>query len=194
MGLPCENCDAVFVGMPAAGALRWDARLAPTGIAGEPLVVEGVVRDRKDKAVAGVVIYAYHTNADGSYPPDDRTAKTAAAQHGSLRGWAKTDAQGRYRFTTIRPGGYPDSEEAAHIHMHVLEPGRCTYWIDGVLFEDDPRLTSVQKLKMMSSRGGRCVSRPTKDAQGRWHVTRDIKLGQGIPGYDQCGATAAAGR
>src|SRR5262245_30928548 len=92
VGLPCENCESVFVGMPAQ--VGWDVRIGPKGIAGEPLVVEGTVRDRNDKPAAGVVIYAYHTNADGVYPPDDRTKGTAAEHQGSLRGWAKTNAQG----------------------------------------------------------------------------------------------------
>ena len=186
VGLPCEGCEAIFVGMPAPASLSWDARLTTKGLEGEPLILEGTVKDRNDRPAAGIVVYAYQTNADGTYPPDDRTAKSAAGPHGALRGWAKTDSKGRYRFTTIRPGGDPDSGDPQHIHMHILEPGRCTYFIDGVHFDDDPRLTSVQRLRMMSSRGGRCVVRPTKDAQGRWRVQRDIKLGQGIPGYEQC--------
>ena len=185
VGLPCENCDGIFVGMPAR--LGWDARITQKGLTGEPLIVEGTVRDKNDKPAPGVVVYAYQTNADGVYPPDDRTKGTAAEHHGALRGWAKTDSKGRYRFTTIRPGAYPGREDPQHIHMHILEPGRCTYWIDGVLFDDDPRLTSPERLKMMSSRGGRCIGKPGKDASGRWHVHRDIQLGSGIPGYEQCG-------
>ena len=185
VGLPCEGCDAVFVGRPAN--LSWDSRLAPPGLVGEPLVLDGTVRDRRDRPVAGVVVYAYQTNADGVYPPDDRTLRTSAAPHGSLRGWARTDARGRYRFTTVRPGGYPTSEDPQHIHLHVLEPGRCTYYIDSVHFDDDPRLTPLLRLKMIASRGGRGVVHLERDSAGRWRARRDIKLGQGIPGYDQCG-------
>src|SRR5262245_34643187 len=84
VGLPCENCDAVFVRMPAQ--IGWDARMVPKGIAGDPLIVEGTVTDKNDKPAPGIVIYAYQANADGVYPPDDRTKGTPAAQHGSLRG------------------------------------------------------------------------------------------------------------
>jgi protocatechuate 3,4-dioxygenase beta subunit len=93
VGLPCEGCEAVFVGRPAS--LSWESRLAPPGLAGEPLILDGTVRDRRDRPVAGLIVYAYQTNADGVYPPDDRTRRTAAANHGSLRAWAKTDARGR---------------------------------------------------------------------------------------------------
>ncbi|MEO6462088.1 MAG: hypothetical protein ABIP29_03345 [Candidatus Eisenbacteria bacterium] len=185
VGLPCEGCEAVFVGRPAS--LSWEARLAPPGLTGEPLLLEGTVRDRRDRPVAGVIVYAYQTNADGVYPPDDRTRGTAAANHGGLRGWARTDARGRYRFTTVRPGGDPASDDPQHIHMHLLEPGRCTYSIDSVHFDDDPRLTQLLRLRMLTSRGGRGIVKPERDASGRWRARRDIKLGQGIRGYDQCG-------
>jgi protocatechuate 3,4-dioxygenase beta subunit len=184
VGLPCEGCEAIFVGMPAE--LGWETRLAPPGIEGQPLVLEGTVRDRKGQPAPGIIVYAYQANAGGVYPPDDRTRGTTAERHGALRGWVKTDARGRYRFMTIRPGGYPESADPQHIHMHVLEPGRCTYYIDSVHFDDDPRLTSVLRLKMLASRGGRGIVTPARDASGRWRARRDIRLGQGIPDYDDC--------
>jgi protocatechuate 3,4-dioxygenase beta subunit len=195
VGGACEGCESVFIGMPAH--LGSGARLTPPGMAGEALQLEGTVKNRAGKPVAGIIVYAYQTNAQGAYPPDERTRGTAAAPHGSLRGWARSDAQGRYRFLTIRPGGYPDSEDPQHIHLHVIEPGRCTYWIDGVHFDDDPRLTRPMRLRMVASRGGRGIVVPARDANGLWHARRDIQLGQGIPDYRECGAarpTAAAGR
>jgi protocatechuate 3,4-dioxygenase beta subunit len=184
VGLPCEGCEAIFVGMPAAPG--WETRLAPPGIEGQPLVLEGTVRDRKGQPAQGIIVYAYQTNASGVYPPDDRTRGTAAEHHGALRAWVKTDARGRYRFNTIRPGGYPGSTDPEHIHLHVLEPGRCTYYIDSVHFDDDPRLTSVLRLKMLASRGGRGIVTPARDATGRLRARRDIRLGQGIPEYGDC--------
>ncbi len=41
-----------------------------------------------------------------------------------------------YRFETIRPASYPNTKFAQHVHMHVVEPGRCTYFIDGTVFTD----------------------------------------------------------
>ena len=185
VGRPCEGCEAIFDGMPAAPG--WDVRLAPAGLAGAPLILDGTVRDRRGRSVPGVVVYAYQANADGTYPSDDRAGRGAARRHGTLRAWARTDARGRYRFTTIRPGGYPDADEPQHIHLHVLEPGRCTYFISDVVFTDDPRLTSLRRMRMLASRGGRGIVRPERDAAGRWRARRDIQLGQGIPGYEECG-------
>jgi protocatechuate 3,4-dioxygenase beta subunit len=183
VGLPCEGCEAIFDGMPAAPPPS--ARIAPPNEPGEPLILEGVVRDASGRAKSGIVVYVYQTNARGIYPRDSRF-RGAAANHGRLRGWARTDAQGRYRFETIRPGGYPDQDLPQHIHMHVLEPGRCTYYVDDVMFEDDPRLTPKQRTALTLGRGGAGIVRPTRDRQGVWRVQRDLTLGRAIPGYEQC--------
>ena len=49
-----------------------------------------------------------------------------------------TDAKGRYTFETIRPASYPDATIPQHIHMHVIERGCATYYIDELVFTDDP--------------------------------------------------------
>ena len=138
VGLPCEGCEEVFEGLPAT--LASSARIAPPDEPGQPLRIEGTVRDRSGRPAAGVIVYAYHTDSRGIYPE-----RGAARPHGRLRGWAKTEAKGRYRFDTIRPAGYSDTDIPQHVHMHVIEVGRCTYYIDDILFEDDPRLTPEQK-------------------------------------------------
>lgn len=182
VGLPCENCDLVFKGMPERSALTSVARIAPANEPGERLRIVGRTLDADGKAVAGVIVYAYHTDDRGLYPRDDRPP-AERARHGRLRGWAISDKEGRYQFDTIRPAGYPDSDIPSHIHMHVIEVGRCTYWINDINFLDDPRLTAEQRRPSLGGRGGPGLAKPTRDAAGLWHVTRDIVLGKGINGY-----------
>jgi protocatechuate 3,4-dioxygenase beta subunit len=179
VGLPCEGCDGVFVGRPAQ--IDTEARIAPEGEPGEPMHLSGIVRDASGSAVPGVVVYAYHTDAAGLYPPDDRGAGRSHT-HGRLRAWCRTDADGRYRFRTVRPGAYPDNSEPEHVHLHIIEPGRCTYYIDDVVFTGDTRLTESMHARF-TQRGGSGVSTPVLDDQGVWQVTRDITLGLNIPGY-----------
>ena len=181
VGLPCDGCEGVFDNMPATPGTA--ARIAPAGEPGEPMRIEGVVRDRAGRAAAGIVVYAYQTNAKGVYPPDTRAASPAGQRHGTLRGWVKTDANGHYRFDTIRPAGYPNTNIQQHVHMHIIEPGRCTYYIDEMVFTDDPRLTPDARRNVSEGRGGNGVVTPKRDAKGTWQVTRDIVLGEGIPGY-----------
>ncbi len=181
IGGPTEDGEAVFVGLPEKPASR--SRIAPADEPGEPMRIEGVVRDQQGRSVAGVIIYAYHTNKGGRYPRHSNTRDTSAARHGRLRGWAASDAEGRYAFETIRPGGYPFSRDPEHVHMHVIEPGRCTYYIDDILFDDDPRLTPEKRQRLLRGRGGNGLAAPAKDAAGRWLVRRDIVLGTNVPGY-----------
>ena len=172
VGGPCDGCEAVFEGMPAK--LDWFSRIAPEGEPGKPLRIVGVVRDQKNWPVPGIIVYAYQTDASGIYPK-------AATPHGRLRGWARTDEQGQYGFDTIRPGGYPDSAIPQHIHMHVIEPGRVTYYIDDTVFSDDRRLTPENR-KRFPGRGGDGVVTPALESK-ILTVTRDIYLGKNVPGY-----------
>ena len=167
--------------MPATLAAQ--ARIAPVSEPGEPLVIRGTVFAATGRPAAGVIVYAYQTDAHGLYPPDPGGSGRPSVRHGRLRGWARTDAAGEYRFDTIRPAGYPGTGIPQHVHMHVIEPGRCTYYLDDLLFDDDPRLTATARENHDHGRGGRGIAVPTKGSDGIWSVRRDIRLGENIPGY-----------
>lgn len=171
IGGPCEGCDWVYQDLPET--LGPVARIAPPAQPGEALVIEGVVRNAEGAPAADIIVYAYHTDANGLYPP-------ASNRHGSLRGWVRTGSDGHYRFDTIRPASYPDTRIPQHVHMHVIEPGKGTYYIDDIHFSDDPMLPVEMR---HADRGGRGLTTPVKDPQGQWHVQRDIVLGRNIPGY-----------
>lgn len=175
VGGPCEGCEAVFVGMP--DSLTWRTRIAPEDEPGEPLVLRGTVRGPDGEPAPGVVVYAYHTNARGAYPPDDDHTGHARL-HGELRAWVRTDERGRYRFETIRPGSYPGRDTPAHVHLHVVEPGCCTYWIESVRFLDDPLLPEDAEVPGRD-RGGSGLVEPSRE-DGTWIAERDIRLRAGL--------------
>lgn len=181
IGGRCEGCDAVFVGLPQD--LSPQTSLGPDDEPGERMVVGGTVWDADGEPAAGVILYAYQTDAAGVYPPEASLAGTPAARHGRLRGWVRTDQQGRYRFDTIRPASYPGTSIASHIHMHVLEEGCCTYFVDDIHFTDDPLLGSSMRREGRRARGGSGVVTPEKTPDGTWRVTRDVFLGLHVPGH-----------
>jgi hypothetical protein len=173
LGGPCEGCDWVYDGMPAAPATH--ARIAPVNEPGEPMAIEGVVTTARGAPAGNVIVYAYHTDRTGIYP-------AAGNRHGTLRGWSRTDAAGRFRFDTIRPGAYPSRKVAEHVHMHVIEPGVGTYYIDNLEFEDDP----LNPGRAGAERGGVGLMRPVR-RDGQWQARRDIVLGRNIPGHPHAG-------
>jgi protocatechuate 3,4-dioxygenase beta subunit len=174
IGGPCEGCELVFIGLPENLATR--VRIGPLDEPGEPMVIEGTVRTLDGNLADGIIVYAYQTDYQGTYP-------VAATRHGRLRGWAKTDENGYYRFKTIRPGTYPSRDLPQHVHMHVIEPGVGTYFIDDILFSDDPLLTSERLNQLQEGRGGDGLANPEKESGVGWKVRRDITLGLNIPGY-----------
>lgn len=173
IGGPCQGCELVYVGMPKL--LKSYSSIAPENEEGEPLLLRGIVNDLTGKKVSGVIVYAYQTDTNGQYPK-------GSTKHGKLRGWAMTDENGLYQFKTIRPGSYPGRDSPQHIHLHVIEQGKGTYYIDDVTFQDDPLLTQQKKMNK-PCRGGCGVTIPQRNDQGTWQVQRDIFLGKNINDY-----------
>lgn len=177
-------CMGPYEGMPAV--IGSHERIAPADEPGVPLTVSGVVRGQDGKPRAGIIVYGYQTNSKGEYPRVVPARSFASQFQGRLRGWARTDAQGRYIFDTIRPGSYGGNPE--HIHMHVIEPGCATYQIDDLIFDDDPNLLALkpeQRAGYETAHGGLGITRLRRKGAG-WEVTRDIRLGQNIEGYAPC--------
>lgn len=167
----CEWCGAA----EAPEGLSPEMTLAGPGEPGERLVLEGTVFQPDGRTpAAGVLLYAYHTNAEGVYPQrGDETGN--ARRHGYLRGWLRTGEDGRYRIDTIRPAAYPGRTEAQHIHMTVQPPGGEEAWIDSVHFDDDPLLTEARRQRL-ENRGGSGIVRLERGEDGVWRGRRDIVL------------------
>lgn len=93
---------------------------------GEVIEVSGTVLDEEGKAVGGALVDVWQANVHGRYDHEDDP--NPAPLDPNFQGWARftTDAKGRYRFTTIRPGAYSVSREwtrPPHIHFKVARRG-----------------------------------------------------------------------
>lgn len=115
-----------------------EARLAPPGETGGRLRVEGrVFAPDGTTPAAGVTVYAYQTDATGTYAASGRPPR--------LRAWMRTDSDGRFAYDTIRPGSYPGGRNPAHVHHQLWGAGWPAQWGNDLLFDDDPLVSEEEK-------------------------------------------------
>ena len=180
VGGGCDGCEGIYENMPQE--LSWDTAIASAAEPGERMEISGAVYKLGGQTPApGVILYVYHTDAQGYYSPASNMTGLAR-RHGHLRGWVKTNLNGEYKFTTIKPAPYPNANIPAHIHPIIKEPDKNEYYIDEYVFDDDPLLTNAKRVKL-ENRGGSGIVHPTRRSDGAWIGRRNIILGLNIPNY-----------
>jgi protocatechuate 3,4-dioxygenase beta subunit len=145
------------------------SRIADAHEHGTPLVIRGLVLGRNGRSAPNVEVFAYHTDAGGSYAP------AGAADPWRLKGWAMTDAQGRFEFRTIRPAPYPGRDIPAHIHA-ILTSGCCGRQFDDLMFDDDPLATKAYRDRFAAAGEGGLYGAVTRDADGTQAVSYTIRI------------------
>ena len=179
VGGSCEGCEAIFE--YGSKALPEVDTMPGFSSNGSRLKLTGKIYKNDGKTPAGdVILYIYHTNQKGIY--EKRGDETGwGRRHGYMRGWIKTDSEGKYTFYTIKPGSYPNSKEPAHIHGIILEPNGYYYWIDEWQFKNDP-LLEINKEREDKARGGSGIVE-LKSEENILTAERDIVLGKNVPEY-----------
>jgi protocatechuate 3,4-dioxygenase, alpha subunit len=94
---------------------------------GERIVVEGRVADGDGAPVADACLELWQANAAGRYAhPDDTRTDKPLDPHFRGFGRVSTDAEGGFRFATIRPGAAPgrgNALQAPHIAVALFARG-----------------------------------------------------------------------
>lgn len=167
---PCEWCGA----REAPLNINWEATIANQDVVGERLILEGTVYKQDGNTPAkNVIVYAYHTNSNGVYEKKGNETGNGK-RHGFLRGWAKTNADGKYRFYTIKPAPYPNHAEPAHVHLTLLGENFDEYWINATWFKGD-RIITNDMIENLTRRGGFSnIINLTKNEEGVLVGTRNI--------------------
>jgi protocatechuate 3,4-dioxygenase beta subunit len=112
---------------------------------GERIIVTGRVADDSGRPVRNTLIEIWQTNAAGRYRHSKDNHPAPLDPNFTGAGRALTDANGVYRFVTIKPGAYPwrnhqNAWRPAHIHFSLFGPSFVTRLITQMYFPGDPLL------------------------------------------------------
>lgn len=112
---------------------------------GERIIVSGRVVDEEDRPVGGTLIEIWQANAAGRYAHESDQHDAPLDPNFSGGGRLITDGDGRYTFTTIKPGAYPwgnhdNAWRPAHIHFSIFGPAFATRLVTQMYFPGDPLL------------------------------------------------------
>jgi protocatechuate 3,4-dioxygenase beta subunit len=178
IGGNCEGCEALYE--YGNHVLNNVDTLPLYNTSNKKIKLTGTVYKKDGVTPAkDVILYIYQTNEEGRYPSKN-SSRGWERNHGYIRGWIKTDADGKYTIYTFRPASYPNSTVPQHIHITVKEPDKSEYYVEDFYFADDPNLPSSFKTRA-KPRGGSGVV--TLKGNKIKKATRDIILGLHIPNY-----------
>jgi protocatechuate 3,4-dioxygenase beta subunit len=179
VGGPCEGCEALFEF--GDRELTTNDTLPGYKMAENKLVIRGTVYKLDGKSPApNVIMYFYQTDENGIYVKGG-DEEGWAKRHGYIRGWVKTDENGKYKIYTLKPGSYPSRTEPAHIHLTILEPDGKYYYVDSYYFKDDPLVTESIIVNAEERGGNGIIELQIKDEI--FYGERNIILGKNILNY-----------
>ena len=112
---------------------------------GERIIVSGRVIEEDGRPVPNTLLEIWQCNAAGRYPHVRDTHDAPVDPNFLGAGRLLTDAEGRYRFTTIKPGAYPwrnnyNAWRPAHIHFSLFGAAFLTRLVTQMYFPGDPLL------------------------------------------------------
>jgi len=149
------------------------ATLPPPGEPGEPMVVTGRVVDDAGKPIMDALLFAYQADSRGLYSEPTAASPGGDNSRPRIAGLLRTDYEGKFELTTIRPASYPNTRNPQHIHYEVFAPGFQPR-ITEIVFEDDPVLTPESRAQAV--RSNYLISAVTRDAKGVQRASSDVLM------------------
>jgi protocatechuate 3,4-dioxygenase, alpha subunit len=152
------------------------SNLAAPGVAGERVTIQGAVIDGDGKTVPDALLEIWQANSHGKYAhPEDTQDKPLDANFTGF-GRIPTDDNGRFDFTTIKPGPVPGPDgklQAPHIAVSVFMRGMLRRLVTRIYFPDEPANSSDFALsRVEAARRGTLIARRLSGQSGalEWNV------------------------
>jgi protocatechuate 3,4-dioxygenase alpha subunit len=149
-------------------------RVAAPNCPGQQLQIGGHVLDGDGRPVIDGLVEIWQADAQGRYahPEDPRAVPLTPGFRGFGR--VPTDADGRYRFFTIKPGPVADPHgglQAPHLVVSVFMRGLLKRLVTRVYFPDEPRNADDRVLCLVPvERRGTLVARPVASDELEWDL------------------------
>lgn len=148
---------------------EWADLLRPNGpnagVAGDRIVLTGCITDGTGAVVPDAMVEIWQADSEGRYD---------SGFHGFGR--CATDAEGRFRFITQKPGLVPgpgNSTQAAHICIGIFARGLMRGLVTRAYFAGDPLIETDPILALVpEARRATLIARPA--GGGEWQL--DIRL------------------
>jgi protocatechuate 3,4-dioxygenase alpha subunit len=133
------------------------------GSAGERVAIQGRVLDGDGQPVPDAILEIWQADADGRYHHPEHDGSKGATPFVGF-GRIPTDEQGRFSFTTIKPGPVhgPDGKpHAPHLQLSIFMRGLLKRLVTRLYFPEDPLNASDPILQLVSeSRRKTLIARP----------------------------------
>lgn len=148
--------------------------LVGEGVSGERFAIEGRVVDADGEPVNDALIEVWQANSFGRYdhPEDNRDLPLEPGFKGFGR--VPTDANGAFRFATIKPGPVPapgGGMQAPHIGVTIFMRGILKQLKTRIYFPDDPaNETDPVLASVPPERRATLIARPTGGHVLQWNV------------------------
>jgi len=164
--------------------------LVGEGVSGERVTIAGRMLDSDGQPVPDGLVETWQANSHGKYahPEDDQNKSLEAGFKGFGR--VMTDDQGRFQFTTIKPGSVPAPDgktQAPHIAVSVFARGLERRLVTRIYFPDEPANSSDFALNLVEpQRRETLIARKVADKSGmlEWNI---ILQGPGETVFFDCG-------
>jgi protocatechuate 3,4-dioxygenase alpha subunit len=140
---PSQTVGPFFhLGMAHAEWADLTADHPPSALGDEKIAIEGRVIDGDGAPVPDAIIELWQANAAGRYNhPDDPQTDKPLDPHFRGFGRVATDAEGRFRVVTIKPGPVPgrgNALQAPHINIALFARGLLKHLYTRIYFADEP--------------------------------------------------------
>lgn len=157
---------------------------------GEKIVISGRVLDGEGQPVPDALIEFWQANADGRYAhPEDTQSKPL---DGKFTGFGRvpTDKEGRYSFTTVKPGAVPgpgNSLQAPHIVVCLFMRGMLKHLYTRIYFSDEAAANANDPVLGLVEDTARKPTLIADRASGKAEYRWDIRMqGEGETVFFDC--------